>query len=242
MILSEGPNPLYFQIKNIIKSKIFSHEIKEKECLPSEDKLSKVYNVSKGTIRQALSELVKDGLIYRVRGKGTFVTEEAGLRRLIFKSTIENLITTSREGRIKVLNYKEVMPPPHVANVFHLEMTQKVFQLEVVFSTFKGSSRYSFIYFPSNLGKMISRSDLKETTEIILLVEEKLQARIDQARQIIGVVLANKIVAKNLSIKRGTPIFVMKRYYIARGGSLIFMSVSYCRPDLFKLRIDLTRT
>lgn len=240
-MLDAGPIPLYFQIKSILKSQILSNKLKEQERLPSEAQLCRQYHVSLGTLRQALSELLREGLVYRVRGKGTFVTEGAGLRQLRFKGTIDNLITSAQEGRIRVLEYKQVIPPPRVAKMFQLEMNQRVFQLEMIFSISKGPSRYSLIYFPPELGKMIRRYDLKESTDIILLVEKKLQTRIHHAHQSMQIRLADQKVAKYLSVKRRTPIFFMERHYLAKDGSPIFMSFNYCRPDLYEFKIELTR-
>jgi GntR family transcriptional regulator len=241
MMLEAGPIPLYFQIKNIIKSKILSNELRGQERLPSEAQLCQQYHVSLGTLRQAISELIREGFVYRVRGKGTFVTEVAGLRRLRYKGTIENLIASAEEGRIRVLEYKEVVPPPHVSKLFSLEIHQNVFQLEVIFSTPKGPSRCSLIYFPPELGKMIRRYDLRESTDIILLVENKLQTKIHHAHQTMQIRLADQKVAKYLSVKQRTPIFFMERHYLAKDGSPIFMSFNYCRPDLYEFKIELTR-
>ncbi len=241
-MLDAGPIPLYFQIKSILKSQILSNELREQERLPSEAQLCKQYHVSLGTLRQALSELLREGLVYRVRGKGTFVSEDAGLRQLRFKGTIENLIASAEEGRIRVLGYKEVIPPPRVSKIFSLEIHQKVFQLEVIFSTPKGPSRYSLIYFPPELGKMIMRYDLKESTDIILLVENKLQTKIHHAHQTMDIQLADQKVSKYLSIRQKTPIFSMERHYLSRDGSPIFLSFNHCRPDLYKFKIELTRT
>jgi GntR family transcriptional regulator len=165
MVLDQGPTPLYYQLKNILKSKILSNELKGHERLPSEAELCVEYNVSRATVRQALSELMKDGLIYRDRGRGTFVTEGAGLKRLSLKGTIENLIAAGEGTRIKVLDYKEVTPPPSVSKVLQLGMAQKVFQLEILRFISKGPFGYSFIYFPPGLGKMIAPKELNETCE-----------------------------------------------------------------------------
>ena len=81
MVLDQGPTPLYHQLKNILKSRILSNELKGNQRLPTEAELCMEYNVSRITVRQALSELMKDGLIYRDRGRGTFVTESAELKR-----------------------------------------------------------------------------------------------------------------------------------------------------------------
>ncbi len=76
MVLDQGPTPLYHQLKNILKSRIFSNELKGNQRLQTEAELCIEFNVSRITVRQALSELMKDGLIYRDRGRGTFVTED----------------------------------------------------------------------------------------------------------------------------------------------------------------------
>jgi GntR family transcriptional regulator len=242
VVFDQGPTPLYYQLKNILKSKILSNELKGNERLSSEAELCTEYNVSRATVRQALSELMKDGLIYRDRGRGTFVTDGAGLKRLSLKGTIENLIAAGEGTRIKVLEYKEVTPPPHVAKVLPLGMTQKVFQLEIIRFIPKGPFGYSFIYFPSSLGKMISPKDLNETTEMITFVEGKLKTKAHRANQTIDVGLAGKVVTENLSIKPKTPLLIIERDYYTRDGSPMFVTITYFRPDLYKYRIELTRT
>ncbi|MEW6669813.1 MAG: GntR family transcriptional regulator [Thermodesulfobacteriota bacterium] len=243
--MDESPVPLYFQIKSIMRSKILSGELKQNDCLPSEAELCKEYSVSRGTLRQALSELIREGLIYRARGKGTFVADGAGLRRLSYKGTIENLIVSASEGETRVLEYKEVSPTPKVAMALELDEVEawhKVFQLDVLFSIPKGPSRYSMMYFPARIGKMISAEVIEKARDIILLVEEKLQMRLHHAEQTMDVALAQRPVCQYLSVQEGTPVFLIQRRFIARDRSPAFVSFSYCRPDLYEFRIELTRT
>jgi len=242
MMLDSGPTPLYFQLKNIIKSKITSNELKGQERLPSESELCIEYGVSRATVRQALLELEKEGFIYRERGKGTFITDREELKHLSLKGTIENLIASGRGTRIKVLEYKELLPPPSVNKILQLKENQNVFQLEIIRLIPKGPFGYSFIYLPQRLGEMISRSELAEATEFIAFVEGKLRARVHRASQTINVAVASKVVAKNLSIKPMSPVLVIEREYYARDGSPLFMSLTYFRPDMYKYKIELTRT
>lgn len=241
MILEDGPTPFYFQIKSILRARILSNELKAGDLVPSEIDLSQEYNVSRGTVRQALLELINEGLIYRIRGKGTFVSEEVGLRHLRYKGTIENLIASAREGKIRVLEYKEVLPSPLVAKFLQTRAKQKVFQLEVVFSSSKGATRYTVFYMPPHLGKMIFRNEIKETTEMILLIEEKSKTKIHHALQSMTVALADAKISKYLSIQKKAPVYVIERQYYARNRVPVFMSISYCRPDLYKFKIELTR-
>ena len=92
MILNDGPTPLYYQLKSVIEDRIRSRDLKERERLPSETELCTEFGVSRITVRQALSELLKDGLIYRERGKGTYISGGAGWKRPVLKGSIENLM------------------------------------------------------------------------------------------------------------------------------------------------------
>lgn len=68
------PLPRYYQLVEIFRSKIESGEWKERESIPSERDLDKIYSVSRATVRQAIEILISKGYLYRVRGKGTFVS------------------------------------------------------------------------------------------------------------------------------------------------------------------------
>ncbi|UCE34648.1 MAG: GntR family transcriptional regulator [Deltaproteobacteria bacterium] len=241
MILDAGPTPLYFQLKNILKSQITTQQLKGQQRLPSEGELCIKYGISRATVRQALLELEKEGFIYRERGKGTFVTDQSGLKQLSLKGTIENLIAAGRGTRIKVLEYREVSPPLRVAEILRIKDNQDVFQLEIIRLTPKGPFGYSFIYLPPELGKTISRDEFSEATEFITLVEGKLSTRVHRASQTIDVALATEEVARNLSIKTESPVLVIERQYYARDGEPLFMSLTRFRPDLYKYRIELTR-
>lgn len=70
--------PLYWQIKEDIKEKIKNGEYKIDELIPSETELVKKYDVSRITIVKAINELVSEGYLYRIQGKGTFVKAKSG--------------------------------------------------------------------------------------------------------------------------------------------------------------------
>jgi GntR family transcriptional regulator len=70
-----NPLPLYYQLKEVLKQQIRSGHLAPHSAIPSEPELVTSYHVSRATVRQALSELVHEGLLYRQHGKGTFVCE-----------------------------------------------------------------------------------------------------------------------------------------------------------------------
>ncbi|MEG0541615.1 MAG: GntR family transcriptional regulator [Angelakisella sp.] len=71
----ELPVPAYYQIEMDLKERIARGEWKVAEQIPSEAKLAEYYAVSRITLRQALAELEKDGVIRKQRGKGAFICE-----------------------------------------------------------------------------------------------------------------------------------------------------------------------
>src|SRR5258706_6198424 len=70
-----NPLPLYYQLKEVLKQQIRAGHLAPHTPIPSEPELVTRYKVSRATVRQALSELVHEGLLYRQHGKGTFVCE-----------------------------------------------------------------------------------------------------------------------------------------------------------------------
>lgn len=76
MLEKNSPKPLYQQLKDILVDAIDSEKWKANEKIPSENELSSIYGLSRMTVRSVLTDLVKEGLLYRVQGKGTFVAEK----------------------------------------------------------------------------------------------------------------------------------------------------------------------
>lgn len=66
--------PLYCQLKNIILEKIEKGEFKADSKIPSEQEFCEMYNISRPTVRQAINELTASGHLYKLKGKGTFVS------------------------------------------------------------------------------------------------------------------------------------------------------------------------
>ena len=69
-------NPKYQQLKEILRKEIGEGKLKAGDRILSEEKIAERHGVSLGTVRQAMAELVNEGLIYKEQGRGTFVAEK----------------------------------------------------------------------------------------------------------------------------------------------------------------------
>lgn len=70
----EGGQPLSKQIADRLADRIESGDLPARRSIPSETQLGQIYPVSRDTIRRAIEELRRRGLIYTVQGKGSYVT------------------------------------------------------------------------------------------------------------------------------------------------------------------------
>ncbi|HLZ59857.1 MAG TPA: GntR family transcriptional regulator [Ktedonosporobacter sp.] len=82
-----NPLPLYYQLKEVLKQQIRAGHLAPHTAIPSEPELVAQYHVSRATVRQALTELVHEGLLYRQHGRGTFVCEPRVQQRSISELT-----------------------------------------------------------------------------------------------------------------------------------------------------------
>lgn len=86
--MSEGLQrvPLYTQIYNYVSDGIKAGQWPPAGRLPSEKELSEQFNVSRITVKKALGQLIEEGLIYRIQGKGTFVAVGQNGEPALYKS------------------------------------------------------------------------------------------------------------------------------------------------------------
>jgi GntR family transcriptional regulator, arabinose operon transcriptional repressor len=75
--MDDKPIPKYMQLKEEILNWIRSGRLKPGDQTPSENEIAEQFQMSRQTVRQTFGELEKDGLLYRVQGKGTFVSDPA---------------------------------------------------------------------------------------------------------------------------------------------------------------------
>jgi GntR family transcriptional regulator len=103
--------PIYYQIREAIRSAIMNGQLKKGDLLPSYSELSSTLGVSKMTIRQALDGLVQEGLLSRYRGKGVFVMFpklQHSLQSLT--SFTEDMILRGLKPGSRILFFGKVIP------------------------------------------------------------------------------------------------------------------------------------
>ncbi len=93
--------PMYEQIEDSIKKDIFEGRLKNNEMLPSVRQLAKDLNVSAITTKRAYMDLERDGLIYTIAGKGTFVKADdiGNIQSAAHQKALEEFDKAARQAK-----------------------------------------------------------------------------------------------------------------------------------------------
>ena len=81
--------PLYEQVRDRLTQVILARELSDSTPLATEPNLMELFGVSRGTLRRAIEELVRDGLLSAEQGRGTFVVQEERVRRVVWQRLSE---------------------------------------------------------------------------------------------------------------------------------------------------------
>ena len=131
MIDKNSPIPVYFQLKNDLVKKIAQGVWKPGECISSERELCEIYSVSRMTIRQAIGELVQEGILTRVKGKGTYVCKQT-VKQQDMMSFTEMIKQTGRELDTEVIKFEVIDTPDDMQDIFMLDKVYKIERRRIV--------------------------------------------------------------------------------------------------------------
>ncbi len=136
MIDKENGIPYYRQLMQIIEHQVASGGLREGQQLPSILEFGSTYRINRHTVRQAVDELCRQGLLFKVRGRGTFVANHP-LNLLEYKLTARNRFhqTIAQAGKMpgsKILQAMELIAPEEVATALNLAPGEKVYLLEIL--------------------------------------------------------------------------------------------------------------
>jgi len=97
-IVKDGPVPIYQQLKGLLLDAVAEGSLRPHQRIPSERELGAQLGVSRMTVRQALTQLIADGVLYARSGKGTFVSDRK------IRQPLEHLSSFTEDMRARGMN------------------------------------------------------------------------------------------------------------------------------------------
>jgi GntR family transcriptional regulator len=121
------PIPFYYQLKTIILEEMANGNYLPGDLIPTEKEISEFFLLSRTTVRQAITELVQEGKLYRIKSKGTYIAKPKILQDFIKKVETYN-DQIKRLGMVpstKLLELKVIVPTQTVTDVLKLKGDQQ---------------------------------------------------------------------------------------------------------------------
>jgi GntR family transcriptional regulator len=216
--------------------------------LPTEAQLSEAHQVSRQTVRRALQDLVAEGLVYRVRGRGTFATAVSpGSRHVRSFGSVEDLLAYSVETTLETIEPLSRRIDVEAASRLRLP-TDEV--MTALLRRHHDGAPFCAVrlYLPVPLGTaVVALGMLAEagqvTSQTVISVIDRVSAMpITGAHQSITASTLEPRIAELIDGQAGEPALRIDRLDYNANGEPVELSISYFNPARYSYRVELTRS
>jgi GntR family transcriptional regulator len=217
--------------------------------LPTEAELAKKYGLSRQTIRRAYRDLVAEGIVTRVRGRGTFPVAPARLRtgwNIRSFGSIEDLLSLSLDTELEVVEPMHLVVDPESAAFLGLQLDD-VYEMSCTRHRDGVPICQTTVAVPPAIAEQLRDTPLlwrrgaRSPTTVIALVERVVGAELTGAKQTITAVALPESIADLVGGSPGEPALCVERLYFAGDGRPVQLSVSYFNSARYSYRLLLQR-
>lgn len=226
------PIPLYFQLKELIVEEIKSGQYPVDSLIPTEKEMSEQFDISRTTVRQAVTELVQEGWLYRIKSKGTFIARQKikqdFLQRL--ETFREQMKRIGLEPSTEVLDFKVTKASHEVAENLQIEEGDQVIYL---FRRRFGDGEPVVTvetYLPFAKCAFLENEDF-EKVSLYDSLSSREETRIFSARRLVEAVEANNSDVQYLHVRKGSPIQLVHTVSVNRADVALEYSIARYRGD-----------
>lgn len=241
MSARRGGVPLYYRVMRFLRESIVSGEAVAGERLPTEAALMERFGVSRVVVRQALGILEDDGLIYRVRGKGTFVSLDADSEAApSHTGYLEDLIRQGLSVQVEVLEFGLVPASSDVAVALGVAGGDRVVFVKRLRSVEDEPFAVVESYVPTDVGGKLRLEDL-EREPLMRLLETKAGVEIASATEVFQAVAADDETARLLRVDPLAPLLKMTLTAFLNNGRAVNLEHVLFRSDRYHYRAHFRR-
>lgn len=237
MFDEKSDRPLYIQMVEMLEEKIRTMSPNEK--LQSERELTQVYGVSRITVRLAMQELEKRGLVYKKHGKGTYVSEvgEPAVDLSAAYSFTEQMKKMGKHPETQILSFRQMAASDYIAQNLQVNMGEPVYELERLRLADGLPMMLERSYIPVALFEGLQEETLRHTPLYEVFAEDyQQQIRLAEEEFYASIALENE--AQLLGIATGSAVLhLMRKTYNSRNRMIEF-TFSIARADHFRYKIS----
>ena len=236
-----SPQPLYAQIKDALRERILDGSYQPHQQLPSESELMAAFDVSRITVRQALSDLQGEGLIFRIHGKGSYVSKPKAFQDLgRLQGFGEAMRQMGYETYSRVVALRHVMPSVQVQEKLKVPKRTRITELQRLRFLNREPISLDITYVPHAIGLRLAKEDLA-ARDVFVILENDYGLALGHADLQIGSTVAGERLAQHLRVEEGAPVLVIERLTHTADGTPIDYEHLYYRGDAFQYKVRVYR-
>jgi GntR family transcriptional regulator len=240
-VLNLSATPLHAQIRETIRRRVLDGTYPPHSQMPSESQMMAAFSVSRITIRQALGDLQKEGLIFKVAGKGSFVAKPKAFQNLSrLQGFGEAMGASGYETFSQVLSTRPLPATELVARRLRLQPGDAVFEIQRLRFLNREPISVDVSYFPLALGERLAQADLA-VRDIFVILENDFGHNLTHADVQIEAISADESLARHLRIDDASPLLRIERLTHAADEQPIDFEFLYYRGDAFQYRLRIDR-
>ena len=233
--------PLHTQIREIIRRRVLDGTYAPHSQMPSESQMIEAFSVSRITIRQALGDLQKEGLIFKVPGKGSFVAKPKAFQNLSrLQGFGEAMSPSGYETFSQVLSMRRTVASDVVARSLQIGPGDAVFEIQRLRYLNREPISVDQSYFALALGERLAKEDLA-TRDVFVILENDYALHLTHADVQIEAISADEFLARQLRIAEGSPLLRIERLTYVDKQPIDFEFLYY-RGDAFQYRLRIARS
>lgn len=237
-MLQTNDKPLYLQLVDTLEI-IIRDNMEPNEKLFSERELTQVYGVSRITVRLALQELEKRGLVYKKHGKGTYVSEISNSAVDLSQaySFTEQMRRIGKIPSTKILSFSTILVTDFIAQQLQISLGDQVFELERLRLADGIPMMLERTYVPVEIFPQLSKERLEELPLYEIFFEDYgQQIRLAEEEFYASIALDNE--ANLLRIPNSSPVLHLIRKTYNDRNRLIEFTFSIARGDQFRYKVS----
>ena len=229
---------LYHQLETELIDLINSGELKENDKLPSERELCEQYNVSRTTARQAIGELERKEYVYKVHGKGTFISPKVYKQQLLkFYSFTEEMKKLGKNPSSKILSFDLIRADNKISEKLKVEENSLVYKIVRLRIADEVPMMVECTYLPEYRFIDLKEKMLKEKP-MYDIFREVYNVSLTKSKESFKPILISKSDSKLLNVEDGTAAMRIERVTF-ENERVIEYTVSVSRGDKFEYTVVL---
>lgn len=229
---------LHTFIKEELIERIKSSDYKVGDQFPTEHEICKEFNVSRTTVRIALSQLVQEGYLIRQRGKGSFVAEPKAHQTLSHTNEHfdQQLKAQGKEGKIIAKTIDVIAAKGSKQERFGLNEADPIQKIKRIRMVNNEITQYEIAYIPWHIAPGIKKEQVEHSLYKTLTNDYNIA--IYKTTEILEITLADKDISHYLACEVGQPCFFIETIAEDKDGKVIEFSRSYFRGDKTSFKVE----